>query len=296
MGFLKRSLNFITHSQTLEDTINEYNFLLEKRDSSSFNLGSIVQELYEKRKVSLSKLNELKSYVDGLDNCPEILKYGVQAALQLSKNIEDAASWESNSDKVAKNIKDSSGVAIAGAVGSAVGGLTATVGSTTAMAIATTFGTASTGAAISSIGGAAATNAALAWLGGGALAAGGAGMAGGAAFLALLGPVGLSIGAVSAVGSSMIVRSRNDRQINEIKKDIGLLYSQIDKLSHAYNHVSSILERTNSLSEAIEIAPFENASDDYLDAGYPREELFDVVEKAKKLGRASKETINTPCL
>jgi hypothetical protein len=72
------------------------------------------------------------------------------------------------------------------------------------MAIATTFGTASTGTAIASLSGAAATNAALAWLGGGAVLAGGGGMAGGTAFIAAAtGPVGWVVGgAVLAVGTT----------------------------------------------------------------------------------------------
>ncbi len=61
----------------------------------------------------------------------------------------------------------------------------AVLGPTAAMAVATTFGTASTGTAIATLSGAAATNAALAWLGGGALAVGGGGMAAGKAFLAM---------------------------------------------------------------------------------------------------------------
>lgn len=79
----------------------------------------------------------------------------------------------------------------AGLVGSAVGSL-ATAG---LFAVATTFGTASTGTVIASLSGAAAHHAALAWLGGGALSAGGAGMAGGAMVLsggALLAVVGAS--------------------------------------------------------------------------------------------------------
>ncbi len=51
------------------------------------------------------------------------------------------------------------------------------------LALATTFGTASTGTAIATLHGAVATNAALAWLGGGAVSAGGGGMAVGGAVL-----------------------------------------------------------------------------------------------------------------
>ncbi|MFZ1872787.1 MAG: hypothetical protein WAU54_08415, partial [Chania sp.] len=74
---------------------------------------------------------------------------------------------------------------LATGAGVATGAGMAAFGSTAGMAVATTFGTASSGAAISSLGGAAATNAALAWLGGGTLAAGGGGIAAGKALLAL---------------------------------------------------------------------------------------------------------------
>ncbi len=71
------------------------------------------------------------------------------------------------------------------AAGVAVGAGVAAFAPTAALAVATTFGTASTGTAIATLSGAAATNAALAWLGGGALAAGGGGMSAGSALLAL---------------------------------------------------------------------------------------------------------------
>ncbi|MFB1487700.1 MULTISPECIES: hypothetical protein [unclassified Thiocapsa] len=90
----------------------------------------------------------------------------------------------------------------------------AAMGPTVAMAVATTFGAASTGTAISALSGAAATNAALAWIGGGALAAGGGGMAGGSAFLALAGPVGWAIGGTALLGSALFARSKN-RKIAE---------------------------------------------------------------------------------
>lgn len=88
-------------------------------------------------------------------------------------------------------------VAELGAVGIGFGVATATLAPSVAMGLVTTFGVASTGTAISSLSGAAATNAALAILGGGTLAAGGAGVAGGKLLLALAGPVGWGIAAIS---------------------------------------------------------------------------------------------------
>ena len=83
------------------------------------------------------------------------------------------------------------------------------------MAIATTFGTASTGTAIASLSGAAATKAALAWLGGGAIVAGGGGMAAGNALLALAGPVGWAIGGVSLVSAGLFKSGKNKKIAEE---------------------------------------------------------------------------------
>lgn len=99
--------------------------------------------------------------------------------------------------------------------GVAMGAGVAVLGPTAAMAVATTFGTASTGTAIAALSGAAATNASLAWLGGGALVAGGGGMAAGEALLLLAGPVGWGIGAVAMVGGSLWMRSKNKKVAEE---------------------------------------------------------------------------------
>lgn len=96
--------------------------------------------------------------------------------------------------------------------GVATGAGVAVFGPSAAIAIATTFGTASTGIAISSLTGAAATTASLAWLGGGAIAAGGSGVAGGYALLALAGPVGCAI-----AGTSVALFSMNNAHTDAIK-------------------------------------------------------------------------------
>lgn len=109
------------------------------------------------------------------------------------------------------------------ALGVAAGVGTAALAPTAALAIATSFGTASTGTAISTLGGAAATNAALAWLGGGALTAGGGGMASGSALLALAGPIGWAIGGAALVGGGIFARSKNIKVIEEATQQRKLL-------------------------------------------------------------------------
>jgi hypothetical protein len=117
------------------------------------------------------------------------------------------------------------------------------------MAIATTFGTASTGTAIASLSGAAAVNAALAWLGGGALTVGGGGMVAGNALLALAGPIGWGIGGVALAGSAFWTSSENEKigreatnraieiegdtaKVNITKKEVNLLEGETVKLAN----------------------------------------------------------------
>jgi hypothetical protein len=122
---------------------------------------------------------------------------------------------------------------------------TAALAPTAAMAVATTFGAASTGTAIASLGGAAATNAALAWLGGGALVAGGGGMAGGSALLALAGPIGWAIGGAAVVGGGLIARSKNEelaKEANQKRKKVEIETAQL-KASEV--EVNSLLTITN---------------------------------------------------
>lgn len=120
---------------------------------------------------------------------------------------------------------------------------TAAFAPTAAMAIATTFGTASTGTAIASLSGAAATNAALAWLGGGTLAAGAGGMAAGEALLALAGPVGWAIGGVAIVGGGLLARSKNEKIANEAnakRKEVEVLTAQLKAAEREVNGLISL--------------------------------------------------------
>jgi len=123
---------------------------------------------------------------------------------------------------------------------------TAAFAPTAAMAIATTFGTASTGTAIASLSGAAATNAALAWLGGGTLAAGAGGMAAGEALLALAGPIGWAIGGVALVGGGLLASNKNEKIANEAndkRKEIEILTAQ---LKAAYQEIIGLISLTTT--------------------------------------------------
>ncbi|ASQ49242.1 hypothetical protein BCB68_10130 [Leptotrichia sp. oral taxon 498] len=180
------------------------------------------ESLYEKKLHAVEILKNFSSYIQKLSNKP------IEFETSLGKIEMNIKKFDNKIEEVKKEINQAEVVptAMVGA-GALAGAGVAAFAPTAAMAIATTFGTASTGTAIASLSGAAATNAALAWLGGGALAAGGGGIVGGETLLALTGPIGWAIGGSALLGAGLILNNKNkeaadkiEEQILEIKKEM----------------------------------------------------------------------------
>lgn len=261
----------------LESAEKRYNSLGEKAND-------LTLELYRLRKSASLAIDRVEIYINSLANSPkEFVKEIAEVKLNI-KEFNEAVRIETENS--ANNVKGAG----AAALGVATGGAVAALGPTTAMAIATTFGTASTGTAIASLSGAAATNAALAWLGGGALAAGGGGMVAGNAFLALAGPVGWGIAGVFAVGGGLFAAHKNKKAANEaqkiaieIEKKIVVLRPKIIQLEH-------LLKETEKLKSALNISVMVNT--------YPKDYLMFSLEQKQTLAslinnvRAMGEVIN----
>lgn len=175
-----------------------------------------------------------EDYINTLANTPKEFEKEV-SNLKMSfarfEKIMDEISGEDNVAKVG-------GGTTAGGVAMGVG--VAALGPTAAIALATTFGTASTGTAIAALSGAAATNAALAWLGGGAIVAGGGGMASGSALLALAGPIGWAIGGTSLVGGALWARNKNRVIAEKANKEAGKIKTSTIKLRTADKEIQQI--------------------------------------------------------
>jgi len=199
-----------------------------------------AEELFKLRQsTSLELIPEVEAYVNSLANTPKdfdksFAEYKAEFKVfnNILQELETAA-------KEAK-IKAGGGAAI----GVAAGIGTAAFAPSAAMAVATTFGTASTGTAISTLSGAAASKAALAWLGGGALAKGGAGIAGGKALLALAGPVGWAIGGAAVVGAGLFARSKNKKIIEQANAARKELEVHTRKIRSAILEIERILDLT----------------------------------------------------
>lgn len=295
MGFLKKLMNPLTKGQQKDDALKENKKALQQVKYLNYKISSGAESLYRLRKQAVKSIQQLQDFTESLPNCPDVLIQGSRRAFSYTSAIREAAMWEDsqfdNSNRSALKNEKKTTSAIAGTTAAVAGGLTATLCPSAAMAIATTFGTASTGAAIGTLGGAAATNAALAWLGGGAIAAGGAGMAGGSALLAALGPIGWSVAGVSIVTSLALSRSRNSKDIDNIKKNTEELYRQRDKFSEWDRQLTELIKKTSSLTDQVSISGFSHSQKDFAHEDFPKEELFEVISKAKLLGKISNEAI-----
>lgn len=251
---------------------------------------NIVNKLYIKRKEALSLIQLVYMYISSLNNCPHSILELTEDAYNCTKQFRQAIDWENegNNHKIEKAAKSSSAVTSVAIGGVATGTAVATMGPSVAMAIATTFGTASTGAAISSIGGIAATNAALAWLGGGAIAAGGGGMAAGSALLALAGPIGWSVAAAAVVSAGFWSSSKNKkfRELsNQISTNLEILKPKVKKLNCMYSNTSDLIRNVSNIRSVMNYKDFE-------DGDYPQNDLFQIVTQTITLAKSLNETVS----
>ncbi|WP_430226928.1 hypothetical protein [Paraburkholderia tropica] len=220
-----------TARKQLEAAASEY-------DKHQSEVQALATALYNLRRESSELLiGAVETYVNSLASTPREFS---RAFAEFNVEYRTFEGVVAEVDRQMHDINVTGGTATG--VGVAAGASTALLAPSAAMAIATTFGTASTGTAIASLSGAAATNAALAWLGGGALAAGGGGMSAGGALLALAGPVGWTLAGAAVVGGGLFVWHSNGKVAEEahakripIEKGIASLKmaaSEIGALKH----------------------------------------------------------------
>lgn len=224
------------NSNTKKYSVENLKKSISKYKITSEAMQNKMVKLHASRVASVEIIENIEVYINLLANTPKSFDKELHEIHLSLKNFYGLMEIEYD-EKIAQKIAGG-GVAL----GVATGVATAAMAPTAALAIATTFGTASTGTAISALSGAAATNAALAWLGGGVAVAGGGGMAGGSALLALAGPIGWSVGAVTLVGGGLYANKKNktaaikaDSERMKIEKETFLLRGFISELEELHN-------------------------------------------------------------
>ena len=219
--------------EALEKSVAKHKVVREKTTRAS-------ELLYEqRRRAAREVIKRVETYVNRLANSPKKLDKTVAeyriAVGQFDRHVE----------RLEKDVVQTARVGSATGTAGALAGIgVAALGPSAAMAVATTFGAASTGTAISALSGAAATNAALAWLGGGALAVGGGGMAGGGALLALTGPVGWTLAGVAIAGSAGFLHLRNRKHAEKATESRIQVEGEIRSLAAAMREIEGLMQRT----------------------------------------------------
>ena len=293
-SWITEKMNPITHGKDLEDAISTFNRTKCLMENQVSEIQRNATKLYEERKKTVSCLQEFKATVLSIQNCPIAIINSCDRALESASLIADA--WELEDTGKGGDtqgiIKSSKAASVIGVSGALAGSLTAALGPSSLMAIATTFGTASTGTAISALGGAAASHAALAWLGGGALAAGGAGIAGGSFILGLLGPIGIGIAGVTTLGSALLSRSKNNKNIESILSQVEEMRKANNQIRKANKSLKEVLDKTLSIRDSMDFRVLSKKSQDYFAENFPKEHLFELATQAKLLGKMTTEEIS----
>lgn len=220
-----------------------------KHEAEAKVVGEASARLFELRQSSSQKvITQVESYINTLANSPKAFdKTFAEYRAEFETFNEIIAVIEAEAAKV----DTQAGAGAAAGVATGVG--VAALAPGAAMAIATTFGTASTGTAISALSGAAATNAALAWLGGGALATGGGGMVAGEAFLALAGPVGWAIGGTALVAAGLFARSRNRTIAEDAATETKKIQTRVAALTAAKLEVNRLFNLTERQADGVTV-------------------------------------------
>ncbi|MGQ4648457.1 hypothetical protein [Lyngbya aestuarii] len=205
-------------------------------------------KLYEKRQATAKyTILACEQYVNTLANSPKEFDKSVsEFKVEYDNFTNEVQQINTEADKAAKVSGSITGAGTVAGVGFAAFGPTA------ALAMATTFGTASTGTAISALSGAAVTNAALAWLGGGALATGGGGMAAGNALLALAGPVGWAIGGTALLGSAFLLGHNNAEIAKKATEETAKIKEKTATLKAAREEIAKLLALTQKHVEGVD--------------------------------------------
>ena len=227
-------------------------------DETVMNLNKKIDWLHYEKERTYYVLKNVETCLNMLKNTPE------KMIIELNSAKLEISTFEKEIDIIKKELEKIEFSAVTSGVKTAAAGVaagTTVVGfaPSAAMAVATTFGTASTGVAISSLSGAAATNAALAWLGGGALVAGGGGTAAGTALLALAGPIGWAIGGTGLIFSGLSINGKNkqavekyNEEVTNIRKEIvklKLISAEIDRVGSGLRTDRDILKSKLSLAQ-----------------------------------------------
>lgn len=232
------------NSSLKKEALRIHEEVYDRYNKSYKSMEKSCEKLYEQRVESIEVVKMVEKVINSIVNTPKEFetKLGeIEKYLNTFKETEEYA-------EEAYEASVKTGISIAGSAAAGLG--VATMVPTAMMSFATTFGSAATGVAIKSLSGAAAQKAAVAWIGrtfaGFAVTGGTAGMAAGQAFLALAGPVGWGITAVST-GASLISLNKKNKEV------AAQAMEEAREIAKAREAIDETIEKVNALKKKTEM-------------------------------------------
>ncbi len=255
------------NSSLKKEALRIHEEVYDRYNDSYENMENACVKLYEQRVVSVEMVRIVEQVINSIANTPKdfATKMGeVDKQLNTFKETEEYA-------QEAYQASVNAGVSIAGSAAAGLG--IATMVPTAMMGIASTFGSAATGTAISALSGAAAQKAAVAWIGrtfAGFAVKGGAGLAAGQAFLALAGPIGWGLTAVSTGASLFSLNKKNKEIAAQAMSEAREIAKAREALDETSEKIKALKKKTEILSKDMKnqkekILSFKNADYSSLD-------------------------------
>ena len=231
------------NSSLKKEALKIHEEVYDRYNKSYKNMETACVKLYEQRVAAVEIVRMVEQVINSIANTPK--EFGTKMG-----EVNQQLNTFKETEVYAQEAYQASVKAGANIAGSAAAGLgIATMVPSAMMGIASTFGTAATGTAIKALSGAAAQKAAVAWIGrtfAGFAVKGGAGMAAGQAFLALAGPVGWGITAVST-GASLFSLNKKNKEI------ASQAMSEAKEIAKAREALDETTEKINALKKKTEI-------------------------------------------
>lgn len=232
------------NSSLKKEALKIHEEVYERYNNSYNEMETSCGKLYEQRVASVEIIRMVEKVVNSIANTPKEFETKLG---EINKHLNEFKETEEYAQEAYKaSVKVGANI-----VGSAAAGLgVATMVPTAMMGIATTFGTAATGTAIRTLSGAAAQKAAVAWIGrtfAGFAVQGGAGMAAGHAFLALAGPVGWGITAVSTSASLLSLNKKNKEIAAQAMEETREIAKAREAIDETVEKVEALKKKTKTL-------------------------------------------------
>ena len=278
------NINPFDNRKKLEKAKEELNNTVKEYESEGELLNKDLIRLYELRKQSVNRMQEIYDYLNQLQNCAPILLNSMELAWGYVSVFREVVKWDDENSLSEESNKDLRhyGVAYETVFGKKpkfqyeLGKNDVDYSNSTKANIS--IGATSIGTAIASV-------AALESM---TLAAGGATYF---SLLSLAGPVGSVIGGSAMLVTGLIAMKKAKEQISKINESVELIQSKLHIIQAKHNLLNKLIDTTETLGSQISIVKFPQCSHDYLVNDFPRQDVQQLVDDCKLMGKLINERI-----